>query len=276
MQELADNSGNTSITGPGNALIGAYLNGLSLSTDALLYITEAGPSEIRWLNVEKANQVGIYTQAEAPDAPALKATASVEPQPEQPNQQKQIYERIGPEEDANPAAPTLPKPVGSPEDQTDDPAPGSDRKFTIREGVDVLGLDLWHTQTADPQECQGKCKASLVCGSFTFNTQTHTCYIKQNVYMTYHHDDAISGYEVAQTQQLIQLPFRVLEGVDYPGHDYTELKDTKFRDCIRICSQDSRCKAFAYIQARKSCWLKKGTDVSVAKKGVSSGVKITK
>jgi hypothetical protein len=221
-----DSSGNTSITGPGNALIGAYLNGLSLSTEALLYITDAGPTEIRWLDVERANKVGIFAQEGAPDAPLTEQTATVEPQPQPPEQKKQIYERIEPAE-ISPVPPAFPKPFGPPDEvTTDEPPEPNNRVFTVREGVDVLGLDLWHAQTADQNDCQRQCESALVCRSFTFNVKTRTCYIKQNAQMSYKHVHAVSGYEASLSPGLIEMPFSVLEGVDYPGHDYSELKDT--------------------------------------------------
>jgi hypothetical protein len=45
--------------GAANALVGAYLGNLKLSKEAIVYITQAPPREIRWLSVEEAMRVGI-------------------------------------------------------------------------------------------------------------------------------------------------------------------------------------------------------------------------
>ncbi len=45
--------------GNGNAVIGAYLTKLGLSYDAVIYMTSAPPSGIRWLNADAAARLGI-------------------------------------------------------------------------------------------------------------------------------------------------------------------------------------------------------------------------
>jgi hypothetical protein len=58
----------------GNALVGAYLGQLNLSTPAIAYITQAQPDDMRWLTVEDAREVGIevsdLTPAEVAGLPA--------------------------------------------------------------------------------------------------------------------------------------------------------------------------------------------------------------
>src|SRR5947199_4391830 len=51
--------GQPSETGVGNALLGAYLNRIGLSDDAVVYITAAHPDEMTWLTVEAARLKGI-------------------------------------------------------------------------------------------------------------------------------------------------------------------------------------------------------------------------
>jgi hypothetical protein len=46
-------------SGPGNAVLGAYLFQLGLSEDSIVYITEADPGSINWLSMEQAAQHGI-------------------------------------------------------------------------------------------------------------------------------------------------------------------------------------------------------------------------
>jgi hypothetical protein len=49
----------TAESGPGNAVLGAYLYQLGLSEDAIVYVTQAGPTSMKWLNTEEAGQHGI-------------------------------------------------------------------------------------------------------------------------------------------------------------------------------------------------------------------------
>ncbi len=46
-------------SGPGNAVLGAYLFQLGLSEDSIVYITGADPGSISWLSLEQAAQHGI-------------------------------------------------------------------------------------------------------------------------------------------------------------------------------------------------------------------------
>ena len=46
-------------SGPGNAILGAYLNQLGLSEEAILYITHAAPTSVQWMSPEEAAEYGI-------------------------------------------------------------------------------------------------------------------------------------------------------------------------------------------------------------------------
>jgi hypothetical protein len=47
------------VTGPGNALVGAYLNRIALPSAAVVYITTASPDSITWLSRSDAEKMGI-------------------------------------------------------------------------------------------------------------------------------------------------------------------------------------------------------------------------
>ena len=47
------------VSGPANALIGAYLNKLGLSYDAVVYMTAASPTDMRYLHSKDARRLGI-------------------------------------------------------------------------------------------------------------------------------------------------------------------------------------------------------------------------
>jgi hypothetical protein len=50
----------------GNAILGAYLNQLGLSEDAILYLTKTAPTSIQWMTLADANEHGIATAALSP------------------------------------------------------------------------------------------------------------------------------------------------------------------------------------------------------------------
>jgi hypothetical protein len=52
-------SGQASETGSGNALVGAYLANIGLPDSAVVYVTQASPTAMTWLNMAEAQQKGI-------------------------------------------------------------------------------------------------------------------------------------------------------------------------------------------------------------------------
>jgi hypothetical protein len=56
------NDGQPAVSSAGNALVGAYLNQLGLSTSAVLYITSPSPHDMQWLSFSDARRVGIDVQ----------------------------------------------------------------------------------------------------------------------------------------------------------------------------------------------------------------------
>jgi hypothetical protein len=54
-----EKAGRASESGVGNALVGSYLTQIGLSENAVVYITQAAPTEMTWLNLREAKQIGI-------------------------------------------------------------------------------------------------------------------------------------------------------------------------------------------------------------------------
>src|SRR5205085_6279323 len=54
-----DDNGQATISSAGNALVGAYLNQLSLPTSAILYITGSPPEGMQWLSFADAQRFSI-------------------------------------------------------------------------------------------------------------------------------------------------------------------------------------------------------------------------
>lgn len=62
--------GATAESGPGNAVLGAYLDQIGLPEDAIIYITQAAPSSMKWLTMDEAAQHGIDVALLPPADPA--------------------------------------------------------------------------------------------------------------------------------------------------------------------------------------------------------------
>jgi hypothetical protein len=79
-------AGTTTESGPGNAVLGAYLDQIGLPEDAIVYITQAAPNSMKWLNLEEAAQHGIDVallpppDAAPPPSDLSGVAASQEPQ----------------------------------------------------------------------------------------------------------------------------------------------------------------------------------------------------
>jgi hypothetical protein len=72
--------GQMSERGMPNALVGAYLNGLGLSDEAIIFITSAPPESMNWLTFETANRIGIEVLPwEVSDEPSLENARAVLP-----------------------------------------------------------------------------------------------------------------------------------------------------------------------------------------------------
>jgi hypothetical protein len=73
-------------SGPGNAVLGAYLDQIGLPEDAIVYITQAAPNSMKWLNMEEAAQHGIEVallprpDAAPPSDPSAAAASREQPQ----------------------------------------------------------------------------------------------------------------------------------------------------------------------------------------------------
>jgi hypothetical protein len=72
-----EKAGRASESGVGNALVGSYLTQIGLSENAVVYITQAAPTEMTWLNLREAKQIGIEVLPFEEQTPATKPAPPV-------------------------------------------------------------------------------------------------------------------------------------------------------------------------------------------------------
>jgi hypothetical protein len=77
-----EKAGRPSESGVANALVGSYLTQIGLSENAVVYITQAAPTEMTWLNLHDAKQIGIEVLPFEEQTPAPPVTSR-----EAPNQE---------------------------------------------------------------------------------------------------------------------------------------------------------------------------------------------
>jgi hypothetical protein len=81
-------AGGTTESGPGNAVLGAYLDQIGLPEDAIVYVTQAAPSSMKWLSMEEAAQHGIDVamlpppDTASPSEPNAAASGASQEQPQ--------------------------------------------------------------------------------------------------------------------------------------------------------------------------------------------------
>jgi hypothetical protein len=82
-------------SGSGNAILGAYLNQLGLSEDAILYITKTAPTSIQWMNLRDANEHGITVAMLSPQqaVPPSSGVAIAEQRAESPERRATDFVR---------------------------------------------------------------------------------------------------------------------------------------------------------------------------------------
>jgi len=73
-------SAGPSESGPGNAILGAYLNQIGLSEEAILYITHAAPTSVQWMSLEEAAEYGITVTKLPPLSVSPDASNAVTPE----------------------------------------------------------------------------------------------------------------------------------------------------------------------------------------------------
>jgi hypothetical protein len=76
-----ESGGRASESGVGNALVGSYLTQIGLSENAVVYITQAAPTEMTWLNLRDAKQIGIEV------LPFEEQTSATKPAPPVPSRE---------------------------------------------------------------------------------------------------------------------------------------------------------------------------------------------
>lgn len=141
------------------------------------------------------------------------------------------------------------------------------------DGHDIPGFDLRSVRDVGEAQCAALCTDRRDCRAFTYNTRHRVCFLKSDALVLVRNADAVSGYAPELESELIPSGFTVRADADSPGGDYARLRGSDFIPCFVACLTDDRCRAFAYVRARRECWLKDRVGRVKRKEGVELGLR---
>ena len=251
-------------SGVGNAIVGAYLNSLGLSQNAIAYISTAPPDSMTWMSLEDAEEVGIEVKVVDGKGDRIKREVQASPDPDDDTI---LVAPLGPpsgQPRPGVSPPALPPPVAVRE-----------RKMSLIPGADIFGHDLpgMPLKNLTAFQCEEACIADRRCQAFTFNTRHNVCFLKADGQQVFRNPNAQAGYMSAIQSKLRRSNMTIMERTDFPGNDYRELKDIGFGECSDACESDQRCRAFTYMSKRQRCWLKDDAADAAPSKITISGMK---
>ena len=158
-----------------------------------------------------------------------------------------------------------PKPVASPE-----PAA---MRFILADGQDIVGHDYRQVPDVPLFDCAVTCDLDPGCAAYTYNTRHRLCLLKSGASYLAAHPDALSAYRREIAQQVRRTSIAVFPNRDAPGGDYARRQRTNYVTCFLDCAADPMCRAFAYVRATRTCWLKDRPGQAVPARGVELGIK---
>jgi hypothetical protein len=154
---------------------------------------------------------------------------------------------------------------------------GPQQNGADRPGADISNFDL---PQPNPTMCEERCAHDATCKAWTYvkpNTTQGTtphCWLKNSIPLTQANNCCVSGVKVA----VHPANLGPMQGAyDRPGDDFASF-DLAAGDpslCQGECAENSKCQAWAYVQAPKPhCWLKNPAPPLVQNKGVTAGAHV--
>lgn len=233
-------------SGSANALVGAYLNQLEMTSIAIQYLTEKPPDEINWLTPELSQLLGI----------------KVEFVPTNQNNQQPLANNNVADGSAQ---------------SSQGPAIGDSvvRNFVTMSNRDVYGFDLGPpSKKSNVTACQDACAQNRQCRAYSFNLQHSLCYEKGGGGLVFWNSSASSGYLTEVQSQLQFMRIVIVSSTSLEGATYRELFGSSLEECARECSSIDICTGFEFKKRPNNrCTLKKGTLRKKAKPRQTSGIK---
>lgn len=148
----------------------------------------------------------------------------------------------------------------------------SKRGFETADNMDVVGFDYATLRNVSMGQCQAACEADRSCQALTYNKRQRFCFLKTDAKIAVQNRDATASVVGWLSSTVKVSTFVVASGRDMPGGDYRHIK-ASFIECYLACEIDGRCRAFAFIREKRSCWMKGIVGTVYRKAGVDLGIK---
>ncbi len=140
------------------------------------------------------------------------------------------------------------------------------------------GGDYKHFGNTDVNQCANECARDFNCLSFSFDKVKRTCWLKNSVPPIERNHDIVSGVKEQQSQN-IQMKtmglggFNILQQTTLPGSDYNHFRANSVDQCASQCGNDPRCRAFAFDNVKRTCWLKDRVPPMERNGDITAGIK---
>lgn len=148
--------------------------------------------------------------------------------------------------------------------------------MSVERDTQRAGGDYTNYVTASSQQCAESCVADTRCLAFDFSIHDSRCWLKNMVPAPRHNRDVVSGVKNVSggrsTGRWV-AGMRIERDTQRPFGDYTNFAVSNSRECARMCSRDSQCRAFDYSKPGRRCWLKNKVPQPRFNRDVISGVK---
>ena len=108
-------------------------------------------------------------------------------------------------------------------------------------------------------QCRRACEDDRRCQAITYNQPARYCFLKDNAAILIRNQNAQAAYSPDRADDILMSNFTVRSDHDMRGGDYRHIQESSFVGCFVACATEDACRAFAYVRANSSCWLKDRT-----------------
>jgi hypothetical protein len=112
------------------------------------------------------------------------------------------------------------------------------------------------------EECATKCRNHPTCTNIAYSNQGNSCFMKYN-------DTKARDTNFVQSNEWTTFPmldnnkYKLIEKLDFPGNDITNLQNSTVEECSVKCNSTKGCIGFNFnggtgAGAKGNCWIKNG------------------
>jgi hypothetical protein len=226
-------------SGVGNALVGAYLNQVGLTSSAIFELTIEGPNSMKWITPEVATRYGIDTvfipESSNDENKRIASTPSTQP-------------------------------------DTSNISP----RFLREPNRDIYGYDLFDQpmSVSSIDICEFQCMENTSCQAYSFVESKSQCYLKSGGTTVLGNPTTTTGYRASLQSKLRMSSITIYPSHDIEGKEYQFFLNSRTENCVEICEKDSNCAGFKFSRKEQGrCSLRQSPIRKIPAKGSVVGIK---